>query len=914
LNDDIDANDDGAIDNTPWTRIVDSIGVSDGDGGDFNYSTPALTPGYDGGSFTVGGASRIPNGTDTDAAGDWIRNDFEGAGLPSFPAVVADPGEAINTPGNANEVQVIAPEVCGDPATLISTIQGTTDTSPEDGNVHSIEGVVVGDFQDTTTGLSGFYIQEEDSDADLDPTTSEGVFVYDPGFTTDVSEGELVRVRGTVGDFSGQTQLESIQFVAICVGNPAATPVNITLPVASISDLESVEGMAVNFTQTLYATDHFNVGRFGEVTLSVNDRLYIPTNVVEPGAPANALADLNLRSQILMDDGSSVEWPAAVPYLGADNTLRLGETTNGLTGVLTEGFGAYRVHPTAPVVFDPAGNPRASTPVPTVGGNLKVASFNVLNYFTTIDNGSNGARGADNATEFTRQQTKIVDALADLNADVVGLIEIENNSATAVSNLVNALNGVVGAGTYAYIDDPLVGLGSDAIKVAIIYKPAVVSAVGASQATLASPFDIRRPPLAQTFQHNASGEVFTFVVVHFKSKGCSGASGADTDQGDGQGCYNAERTQASATLKTWLGTDPTSSGDPDFLVMGDFNAYVNEDPIDEMLVGANYTSLLSDLPADEQYSYVFFGEAGALDNAFASTSLDSQVTGVGVWHINADEPRALDYNDDIVDAGESSGNTPENQPYLYQPDQYRSSDHDAIVVGLNFAVVNDLAASAVCVDENLIVSITAGDGPFNITASAGINTPVNGVGIGTVSIPGPEKWDDLKVTETAGDLESINLGQFKCRTDERPVPLTPPHRSRTTDPFPLFSWTAITNANNYRVFIFDDKSAITRTVDIRQNSGGTTSMMLSTPLPDGRLFWRTRGRQNRVWSLWSIRFTLFKDPAPLLDSNTPVPTLDLNPDTDGSTPVPVPTIDQPAPTEPPAPTVVPTIPSPPNSR
>ncbi|MCI0710192.1 MAG: FG-GAP repeat protein [Chloroflexi bacterium] len=205
-----------------------------------------------------------------------------------------------------------------------------------------------------------------------------------------------------------------------------------------------------------------------------------------------------------------------------------------------------------------------------------------------------------------------------------------------------------------------------------------------------------------------------------------------------------------------------------------------------------------------------------------------------------------------------------------------------------------LVAIANCLNGNLVVTISAGDGPFNISASAGINTPVNGVGMGTTTVNGPEKWDNVTVTETDGDFESINLGQFKCRSDERPVPLTPAHLSRTTNPFPLFSWTAITAAINYRVFVFDDKVAANRTVDIRQNSGGPTNLILSTPLPDGRLFWRVRGRQNRIWSLWSIRFTLFKDTAASISVNTPVPTIDLIP--------------------PPGPVVAPTFPPPPNPR
>ncbi|MCI0712317.1 MAG: hypothetical protein L0154_19340 [Chloroflexi bacterium] len=210
----------------------------------------------------------------------------------------------------------------------------------------------------------------------------------------------------------------------------------------------------------------------------------------------------------------------------------------------------------------------------------------------------------------------------------------------------------------------------------------------------------------------------------------------------------------------------------------------------------------------------------------------------------------------------------------------------------------NLLASATCVDENLAVTISAGDGPFNITASAGVNTPVNGVGVGTTTINGPEKWDNLTVTETGGNGESINLGQFKCRTDERPVPVSPAHRSHTTNLFPTFSWTGITSANNYRIFVFDDPVVANRTVDIRQNSGGPTMMVLSTPLPDGRLFWRVRGRQNRIWSLSSVRFTLFKDPAAPLSALTPVPTIDLNA----------------APTLSPQPTVAPTFPAPPNSR
>jgi hypothetical protein len=211
-----------------------------------------------------------------------------------------------------------------------------------------------------------------------------------------------------------------------------------------------------------------------------------------------------------------------------------------------------------------------------------------------------------------------------------------------------------------------------------------------------------------------------------------------------------------------------------------------------------------------------------------------------------------------------------------------------------------VVATAICVGGDLAITISAGDGPFNVTASAGINTPVNAVVLGTTTIYGPEKWDNLTVTETSGDLESINLGQFRCRTGERPVPLAPAHQEHTINPFPSFAWTEITGANDYRVFVFDDTVMANRTVDIRQNSGAVTSMALNTPLPDGRLFWRVRGRQNRIWSLWSVRFTLFKDPVAPFTGITPVPTIELN----------LPSSENPVPIIGPAPT----FPAPPNSR
>lgn len=570
-----------------------------------------------------------------------------------------------------------AVQACGDPgATAIHTIQGSGAASPEEGNDHEVEAVVVGDFQSTSNQLSGFFLQEEGADIDGDPLTSEGIFVYDDGFGVDVSVGELVRVRGTVDEFFGLTELNNITSVVIC-GTGSAAPASPTLPLAAVSDWEAFEGMAVTLPQTLYVTENYNLGRYGETELSVGGRLPQPTHIAEPGAPALAQQVLNDRSRIQLDDGSLVQNPLPLPpYLGPGNTLRAGDRVTGITGVLSYAFGAYEIHPTAPLSFN-RWNERPAVPPAAVGRQVKAASFNVLNFFTTLDTGAlicgpTGGlecRGADTLAEFTRQRDKLVSALAALDADVVGLMEIENNASAAVADLVAGLNSLLGASTYAFIDTGTIG--TDAIKVALIYKPARVAPVG-SHAILDSTVDPtfldtrNRPTLAQTFE--ADGERFTVAVNHLKSKGSSCADIGDPDTGDGQGNCNLTRTAAAQALAGWQAGDPTGSGDPDFLILGDLNAYAMEDPV-TAIQEAGYINLVETYVGTQAYSYVFEGQSGYLDHALASGALARQVVGVQEWHTNADEPSALDYNN-------------YNQPLLYHPDAFRASDHDPVVVTL----------------------------------------------------------------------------------------------------------------------------------------------------------------------------------------------------------------------------------------
>jgi uncharacterized protein len=588
-----------------------------------------------------------------------------------------------------------AQDGCGADATAIHTIQGDDLRSPMIGERIVIEGVVVADFQDPFNELGGFFVQEEAADIDDDPLTSEGIFVNDANNrnSIDVAVGDVVRIEGSVNeittDFVAMTQLRNIRAMTVCASGASVAPTPMTMPVAEESDWERVEGMLVSIPQALIVAENYNLGRFGQVMLTYGDRMYIPTNVARPGPDADAVMQENSRRRIFLDDGSSAQNPDPVPYppsgLTALNTLRSGDQIADITGVIEHSYGFYRVHPVAPVTLITE-NPRPDEP-PAVGGEVTVAAFNVLNYFN--GNGQGGdfptPRGARTPEEFERQNAKIVAALLALDADVIGLMEIENDGDgpdSAVATLVDELNAVAGDGTYAYVPDPD-GFelpiensreGGDEIKVAMIYRPARVTPVGDSMTTTAPPFDQRRPSLAQTFDSVADGERFTVVVNHFKSKGCSGAGSLDRAQGDGQGCFNAERTQAALTLIAWLANDPTGSGDPDVLIIGDLNAYGMEDPL-MAFQGAGYVNLLKKYLGTRDYSYIYYGEAGTLDHILASASLDGQVSGAAVWHINADEPRVLDYT--------MNYKTDAQHTTLYDDGPFRSSDHDPVLVGLN---------------------------------------------------------------------------------------------------------------------------------------------------------------------------------------------------------------------------------------
>ncbi len=643
-------------------------------------------------------------------------------------------------PRNAATAAVVCAGSGGGGATptdlAIYTLQGSGATSPVAGQWVRTTGVV------TKLAQGGFFIQ--DLVGDGNGATSDGIFVLaDPAGFSAAQPGNLVRVTGRVTEFASGagtaatplTELTAVSLVELQGTGQTIAPTALSLPLAAGDSFERYEGMLVQINQTLTVQQNFFLARFGQVTVGAGGRHETPTNRHRPGsAQALDLAALQARSRLLLDDGSAQQNPNPTPYAGADGLPRAGDTLGPVTGVIdfglatsaAAGLGLYRIHPTAGVVFA-ASNPRPAS-APAVGGNLRVASMNVLNFFTTFTTGgtADGAtgqvcslgsdasaafcRGANSLDEFLRQRDKIVKALAGLNADVVGLMEIQNNGITAAQNLVDALNAQVGAGTYAVVPDPAAAgsTGTDAIKVAMIYKPARLARVGGS----ASDTDAvnNRPPLAQTFAA-ANGERFTLVVNHLKSKGSCPASGADRDNGDGQGCWNATRLQQAQRLRTvFVPQLQGTSGSPDVLLIGDLNAYGQEDPIHD-LTSNGFVDQMGRFNT-LAYSYVFDGTAGRLDHGISSASLSSRVAGARYWHIDADESSAQDYNREFK---QPACTTCAPDPYDGML-PFRASDHDPAVIGLH-----------------LYKTFTGTAGRDQITGTPGDDILIGGVGADTLT-------------------------------------------------------------------------------------------------------------------------------------------------------------------------------------
>jgi uncharacterized protein len=601
---------------------------------------------------------------------------------------------------------------CVEPTHVISEVQGSGASTPIPGTTVVVRGVVTADFTSggasgipANQGLRGFFMEAIAEDRDDDPMTSEGIFVFDGGGAFDGDIGDPVAVTGTAGEFSDVTQITATEIEACEVEWELPPAAELPLPMAPAdraATFEPLESMRVTHEE-LTVVEFFQLERFGEIRLSASGVLQTPTNVHLPGSSeAIELAAHNAAATIILDDGRTgqnlnrLDSDDLLPYVRVGGTLRIGDQLRDYVTILHFGFGQWRLQPVDidAITEELASNrtrPRPENP-PEVGGTLTVASFNVLNYFDGDGQGGGfpTERGATTPSELARQTEKLVDAITRLGADIYGLIEMENDGGEfqATRTLVDALNAELGAEVYRFVDTGVIG--TDAIKQAFIYDLRTVRPVG-DFAILTSEVDPRfddsrsRPALAQTFTQLGTGERITVVVNHFKSKGQSGLTDPndpDFDQGDGQGFWNATRTASAEALADWLATNPTGVQSRGALIIGDLNAYGREDPI-RALEAAGFVDQLIRYTDGTPYTYTFDGQQGTLDTALARGTLASHITGAAVWHINADEVPAIDYQESIGFSGNVRFRTAEIAEAYYDSSAFRSSDHDPVLVGLD---------------------------------------------------------------------------------------------------------------------------------------------------------------------------------------------------------------------------------------
>lgn len=521
---------------------------------------------------------------------------------------------------------------CPDPGAALTPLAELRAGRHAEGTEVIVEGTVSGVFMGADQ-LGGFYLHQG-SGAD-----AAGLFVYAPR-REPVEAGQRLQVHGAFTRHRGRAQLSRLDRVVTCGHGDPPEPVDLRLP-EDAGQLDRHRDQRVRFTQTLTVTDNQDLARYGSLTLAAGGRL------VHPGQTGTAITpgDPGADRRIELDDGSYRASPDPIPYLDAQGTRRAGSTVEGLTGILTHAFGAYRIHPTDPI--DWSGGKRPS-PIPPAGtGQLRIATANLENDFVTL-----GERGAQTRAERERQTAKLDALLQALDADLLGAVELENTPA-ARESLVTRLNArPAERGQYAALAHPAPG--DDAIKVGLLFRPDRLRLVGSAADRDAVH---HRPPLLGWFEPVGSDQRLGAVVVHFKAKsGCPDAGDIDR----GQGCWNQRRTAQAERLVAWIREQQSGEfADTPVVILGDLNAYAAEDPM-RVLDAAGKRDLVHDDPATA-HTYVFRGQAGQLDYLLGPAAVRVRVHDGATWPANADEPPFLGFD----------GQAPADGPW-------RASDHDPV--------------------------------------------------------------------------------------------------------------------------------------------------------------------------------------------------------------------------------------------
>ncbi|WP_406712340.1 ExeM/NucH family extracellular endonuclease [Trueperella pyogenes] len=624
--------------------------------------------------------------------------------------------------------------------TPIAEIQGEGATTPLEGQEVTTQGVVTAVY--AKGGYDGVVIQTPGTGGTHDGKASHAVFVYGGNIAKGVAKGDFIQVMGKASEYKGQkdkkskTQLKDPKWTKLEKPEGFVDPKPVELKSLPAGDVEreKLESMLVSITGDYTITDNYNTGRFGELGLAPGLKPFVaPSQLHNPVTSPDEVAKLarfNAENALILDDGVSRDLtsfnkfhndliPAA--YLNVKDPARVGaQVVFKQPLILDFGFDKWRLQPTEEINVKGKDTPdsyvdntskwvefknNTRPEAPASKGDINIATFNVLNYFATtgaewkckdgykdrkgdfVTSNKCEQRGAYSEAALKRQEEKIVTAINALDAEVVGLEEIENSRRFskdrdfALNTLVAALNKAAGSEKWAAVPTPSkIAADTDVIRLAFIYQPAKVKTVGETRTLIGSAnfTGLAREPIAQVFQAidekgAPKGEEFVVSVNHFKSKGSAPKTNpADNDKG--QGNSNLLRIEQAKELRAWL--EKEFPGKPIFAI-GDFNAYGAEDPVLEFKANG-WKEIVEEFDTDS-FTYVYGGLAGSLDHMFANASAYAMTLDAQVWDVNADEPLAFEY---------SRYNYNVKVKDLYDTTSYRSSDHDPIKVSIKLKEVD----------------------------------------------------------------------------------------------------------------------------------------------------------------------------------------------------------------------------------
>ncbi len=534
---------------------------------------------------------------------------------------------------------------CAVATTPIASVQGARPVSPLIDQQVTVQGVVT-----LVQSGQGLYLEEPDSDQDK--STSNAVFVQSTELPDEVGPGSWISAEGKVTEIrkgrNSLTALTDVGDITQCSSGQTLPLTSVALPLRGL-EREALEGMRITVNGTLTVTDTYQFRR-GKLSLAGNGFQFTATEVIAPGVEAIAYAKKNraFTLRILLPEKT-----------GGSELLASGSTIDGITGVMAHDGRRSRVV----IQLMPAAEPPSfAAPGQAAEGELRVVGMNLYNFFNGDGQGGGfpTPRGARTAAKFTAQRQRIGAAIKVLNPHVLAVMELENDGFGPFSAAADFITTVQQATATAWqaarpADD---NTGADKIRVGLFYRVDLLEAMGPAQTLSGPEFRRSRQPLAQLFKQRHNNEKILVVVNHLKSKGSCPDSGDNANQQDGQGCWNLARTAAAMKMTAWVKGLADSAGTDNILILGDMNAYRLEDPVNAIRT-AGFSELMDGAPG-RIYSFIYRGQAGTLDYAFASQALQPKVRQAFIWNVNA----ALPANMELP------------QPWL------RFSDHDPVVVDL----------------------------------------------------------------------------------------------------------------------------------------------------------------------------------------------------------------------------------------